>query len=342
MRISEEVLHALAGLSETDRSVLSVYLRTYGDWDLVDRFIEYESKKLVPFLTGNEKEYLDISLSLLNDFLIQKKSKGYNRPGLAFFADIGADFCEGLELSIPPEQLLAVSNEAIIAPLAFELDEYEPVGVILADASKARILIVAGQVMEDMNSLKAKIHHLSKVGGWSQMRYQRRRMKQVKHYAKQVVSDAVKVFEIDKVNRIFMAGNDRILTAIANELPKSIKNRVIGKIPWDLDAGDDEFIKRVAPIYEKVERESERKLLSIFVGELKRQGLASFGIENVRKALMFGQVDTLILDKSLDPAIQEELVNLAKDISSYVEFIETGSEIMSKIEGVGAMLRYKI
>ncbi|GAG96775.1 unnamed protein product, partial [marine sediment metagenome] len=217
MEITEKLLRQLAQLEQTDRTVLSVYLDLRRGWDAVKHFIDKESSRLLPLLNKEEKDYFETSLSFLFDYLTEKKRKNFHGPGLAFFADLGADFTEGVELTVAPVPLLAVDDEAIIHPLALQLDEYEPVGVIMIDASCTRILIVAGQVMEDMDGFCKKIHHLSKVGGWSQMRYQRRRDKQIQHFTRDVIDKASAIFNEERVNRIVIAGRNRMITALEQE-----------------------------------------------------------------------------------------------------------------------------
>jgi hypothetical protein len=201
MRLTEEVLDELARLAQTDRTVLSAYLALADGWEAATTFVEKESARLRPFLEEGELEYFEGSLAFFTDFVNEKKAQGYAGPGLAFFADLGADFVRGVELVMPPPPLLAVDGEAVIAPLALQLDEYQPVGVITVDASGAKIYIAAGLVAETEGSLREKIHHLSKVGGWSQMRYQRRRDKEVKRFAGEVAARAEEVFAEGDVAR---------------------------------------------------------------------------------------------------------------------------------------------
>ncbi len=341
MKITEELLRDLARLAETDRSVLSSYIDLRTGWDKAESALEKRAKKLRPLLTDNEKEYFDVSLSLLQEYLDEKKSTGYDGYGLAYFADIGADYSAGIELNGAVEQLLAVDDEAIIAPLALQLDEYEPVGVIMADGSGARIFIVSGQRIDEEGSLKTKIHHLSKVGGWSQMRYQRRRDNEIGHFAKETVAAAEAIFQREGVKRIIFAGRDRILKAIEEELPKQWRDAKVDILKWDLDSPDDEFLSRVRPAIERAEREQEKRVLDRFVGELRRGGLAMAGAEAVLAALALGQVDTLILNFSVERELTEELTSLAEAMSAHVEFVPSGNDVLDSAGGVGALLRYK-
>lgn len=342
MKVSEELLKELARLSETERTVLSTYLDLGKGWDPVRHFIEKESARLLPVLNTEEKDYLKTSLSFLSDYLNEKKAKRFQGPGIAFFADLGADFTRGIELTVPPEPLLAVDDEAIIHPLAFQLDEFEPIGVIMIDASGARILIAAGQTIEDIDSIRKKIHHLSKVGGWSQMRYQRRRDKQIKHFSKDIIDKAIEIFKEAGIKRIVIAGRNRMITALEQEFPRAWQDKIIAGVRWDLDISDNEFLQKIRPMFEQTEREQEKNLLLKLVAELRRGGLAIAGVKQTLKALKIGQVHTLLISKGLDFKTSEELTSYAEATGAYVEFVPEENKTLTKLGGAGALLRWKM
>ena len=340
--ISEELLRELTQLAQSERSILSVYLDLEQGWEKAEHFVAQESRRLLPVLEPQEREYFRTSVSLLTEYIKEKKQNGFNGPGIAFFVDLGADYLKGVELKMPPEPLLAVDKEAIIHPLALQYDEYEPIGVIMIDAHCARVLIVAGRSIDDMDRFCRNIHHLSKVGGWSQMRYQRRRLKQVQHFAKDVVEKASAIFTKARVRRVLIAGRDRMVTALENELGHSWQSKIITKMRWDLDAADMDFLKRIKPIMEQAERDEEKQLLQQLVNEIRRGGLGIGGVAEARSALKMAQVDTLFISKSLTFAVSEELTSLAKSTGASVEFVPKENKILADLGGVGALLRYKI
>ena len=348
MKLSEDVLRELARLAETERTVLSAYLTLAGGWDAAAAFVAKEAARLAPFLDAGERDYFEGSLSFLSDYITEKKAKGFAGPGLAFFADLGADFIRGVELVMPPAPLLAVDDEAVIAPLALQLDEYQPVGVITADAAGAKIYIAAGRVAEEEDSLREKIHHLSKVGGWSQMRYQRRRDKEVEHFAAEVARRAEKVFAEGDVSRVLLAGRDRMVAAVEEELSPAWRERVIGTVRWDLDASDDELLAKIRPVLEEAERDEEAKLLERYAGELRRGGLAVAGTAAAERALKMGAVDTLIIGKGFyetaagAPEVVEKLAGLAEATAAHVSFVPEEGGALARGGHVGALLRYKV
>lgn len=342
MRISKELLRELASLEQAGRTIVSAYLNLRLGWDKAEEELRTEIERLKPALTSEEAEFFDTSTEFIFDYFEKQRENNFAGPALAFFIDFGEGYSTGVELTIPHKTSVSADNQAIIMPLAMELDEYEPVGVIMADASGARISISSGSILDDIHAIDVKIHHLSKVGGWSQMRYQRRRDKQILHFAKDVAEAAVEIFREEKVNRILLAGRDRMVSAVEAELPQKWREMAVESIKWDLAVSDDEFMRKIAPALVRAEREQEEKILALFISEYRRGGLAKAGLNQVEKALELGQVDTLIVDSDLDSAILEELVSKAQTISAYVEFVPPRNAELTKLGGVGALLRYSL
>ena len=348
MKLTQDVLRELARLAQTDRTVLSAYLALADGWDAAADFIAKETARLTPFLDAAERDYFEGSLSFLSDYAAEKKAKGYAGPGLAFFADLGADFVRGVELVMPPPPLLAVDDEAVIAPLALQLDEYQPVGVITVDASGAKIFVAAGSVAEEEGSLRENIHHLSKVGGWSQMRYQRRRDKEVKRFAGEVAKRAEDVFAESDVRRVLLAGRDRMVAAVEEELSPAWRDRVVGTVRWDLDGSEDELLAKIRPVLEEAERDEGSRLLGRYAGELRRGGLAVAGAAAAERALQMGAVDTLLVGKGFyetaagAPEVVEKLTGLAEATGAHVSFVPAEGGALAQGGHVGALLRFRI
>lgn len=342
MRITEELLAELAALAETERSVLSLYLDLSAGWDRAKTFLERETSKLEPHLKPAERAALADSLEFARAEINERHAHGYDGPGLAVFCDLGADLVRAVELPAPPENRVVVDDEALIHPLAVQLDEYEPVGVIAVDATGARIYTAAGRTLEDRDSLSKQIKNLVKVGGWSQMRYQRRRAKQIKHLVVETVKRAERIFREEGVRRIVLVGRERMLADLERDLPKALKKRIIGRVAWDVGAGEDDLTGRLAEVLEAAEREQESELLGRFSGELRRGGLAVGGRSDVERSLTYGAVDVLLLDESVDAALAEELTGRAETTAAHVEHLPGRAEELKSHGGVGALLRFRV
>ncbi len=342
MQITEKLLSELAALAETERSVLSVYLDTSRGWDYAKQLFERELDKRRRDLSESERSKFDEALPFVRDAVNERHAGGYDGPGLAVFCDLGADYLETVELPAPPAQRVVVDDEALIHPLAVLLDEFEPVGVIAVDNTGARIYIAAGRALEESDSFRKQIKNLVKVGGWSQMRYQRRRAKQVKHLLVETAQRAERIFREEGIKRVALVGRQRMLGDLERELPKAVAGRIIGRIAWDVEAGEDDLLWRLGPLMEKAEREQEEALLEHFRGELRRGGLAAGGLEDVQRCLTYGSVDVLLLDEGVDAELAEELTGRAESTAAHVEHLPGRTDELAPHGGVGALLRFRV
>ncbi len=112
--------------------------------------------------------------------------------------------------------------------------------------------------------------------------------------------------------------------------------------------GINEAIK--TGIIEQITKENrvvyETNLIEKLFTEIKKDGLSTYGKDEVKNALQNGAVDRLLItDTMIRKDLGEELLKLAKENKSEFTIINTMHEAGKKMEGiggVGALLRFKI
>jgi len=112
--------------------------------------------------------------------------------------------------------------------------------------------------------------------------------------------------------------------------------------------GIQEGIKKgvVSSVVEGSRVEYETRLVERLLAEIGKGKLATYGKNEVKKALEIGAVDTLLVtDKMLRMQTCAELLDIAKSMNAKVAIISTANEAGEKLEslgGIAAILRYKI
>jgi peptide chain release factor subunit 1 len=336
------LLRAAAELSSPDRSVLTAYVDLSDGWDRAESVLDSRAAQVGRTLSKDEREALEVSVELVRERLAGYRAEGWRRPGLVVFVSLSHGSLVSLGLPRAPRPLVAVDDEAMVWQLALMLDGYEPVGVIVVDGSQARVLVAAGEISEEHPASRPQVRHLTKVGGWSQMRYQRRRDQDIRRAADELVVKAVEAFEEAGVGRVVPAGRDELMTAVEQRLPQRWSERVVGRIDWDLDAERRELLGEAHRAAERAERDQEQAALAGLVGELRRGGLAVSGVEDTRRALAWGAVKTLFLGPSCAVDVREELTSDAVTTSAQVEAIVEDGTPLDEAEGVAALLRFPV
>jgi protein pelota len=90
----------------------------------------------------------------------------------------------------------------------------------------------------------------------------------------------------------------------------------------------------------------ETNLIKKLFEEIRKNGLATYGIDEVKKAVSNGAVErVLIIDKIIRTEVGEQILKMAKENRSEFTIINTINEAGKELEGIGgigALLRYKI
>ena len=133
-----------------------------------------------------------------------------------------------------------------------------------------------------------------------------------------------------------------------------LKNGFFVKISHSDKTGINELIKRgiVDQVVKSNRISEETKLIEKFFEEIAKKNLAVYGINEVKKAVEYGAVETLLVSDSLINEYKEkekfhELDNLmasAEKNGAKVKIISTEHDAGERFEkiGIGALLRYKI
>ena len=82
--------------------------------------------------------------------------------------------------------------------------------VDVADNKKARIYLVSMAVAESGESVAGNVKNHVRKGGWSQQRYERRRDKQLLHYAREIVDALEGLHKEEPFRRILLVGSKEI------------------------------------------------------------------------------------------------------------------------------------
>jgi len=130
-------------------------------------------------------------------------------------------------------------------------------------------------------------------------------------------------------------------------LTTQLQDKVIGRVDiGDTDEhGLKELVQKAQDILASQEIIHEKKILDKFFETLgEKPEMAAYKEKDIRKALEYGAVDTLIISKELNKALSKELKKLADSTSSTIEIVSTDTpegDQFKKLSGVGATLRFR-
>ncbi|TSC72288.1 MAG: hypothetical protein G01um101438_606 [Parcubacteria group bacterium Gr01-1014_38] len=271
-----------------------------------------------------------------------------------------------------------VENRPSIRPLLFLLDQYERVGVIVADRNHARIFTLFLGEIEEIRRRTADTPRRHHQGGWKQMLFQRDIDGHIKAHVRATVREAVNLFGRDHLKRIVLGGGDETLGLLKTELPLRLHSLIAGTFLAEPHASDTELATAALALAHGAEIREEQQRVQELVDHLAHRPSfvrgphhpeAVSGIRETLRALSERRVRRLLIGRGIRMPgsvcdncsalctetrgrcpycsfslrlvldILEHAVERAQEQSADVEFV-TDNASLTAVGGVGAFLRF--
>jgi peptide chain release factor subunit 1 len=372
----KQLLERLLSFEPTPAPVISLYIDARVDQHGKRTFFPFVRKQL----TERSKSYENNSeerVSFEEDFVrIARYLESEIPPsvqGLAIFACSAAnDWFEVGHFDVPFERnRLFISDRPHLYPLARLNDQYRRYAVVLADTNRAQIFVfAAGHAIDRQAVENVKTKH-SKVGGWSQARYQRHERNYHLQHAKEVVEMLDKIARDEGIEQVILAGDDEtVIPLLREQMPKELEEKVIDALSLGIDTPEHELLEESLTAFRRHDSLTDMEKVERLLSEYRGDNLGVGGVAETLAALSNGQVEEMLIasnpesiqydqeevekvltlyrgdeplpDELDQRSVADELVRRANMLSSAtVTFIEDSTRL-ERMGGVGAFLRYRI
>jgi peptide chain release factor subunit 1 len=289
----------------------------------------------------------------------------------------------------PPEpihvQLYRCDSSFFLEPLEEMLEAKDTYGLVVMDGREATIAVLKGTQTKIVRKLNSTAHSkLHGKGGQSAKRFERLIEESIEKYYKRIGEAMDEVFLNTKDFRgIIIGGPGPAKEDFMKLSPFNYQLKVLGMVDtgYTEEYGVKELTEKAEPLIAEQEAVKEKLLVDRFIKEVVKDGLATYGEREVRKALESNQADMLLISEGLDVKrftaecsscgrreagisgepkecscggkmkvvgereLADELIELAESKNVKVEMVSTetaeGSQFLQGFKGVGAFLRYK-
>lgn len=291
--------------------------------------------------------------------------------GVAIYAELGGDRFDAFQFPVPVQNRLVVSERPAVGPLAQVLESYDHHGVVLLDRERVRILSVYLGTLLDEIEVYGTPHpaaHDIQVGGYSQMRYQRRKLEEMRHFFKEFAKEVEEFVKRYQPSDLIILGTEENVAKFREFLSDPVQAMIVYTGSMRVDEPTSEILARIEP-HLQAEREREsQELLERLRERVRQDYLATAGFQSTLVALQEGKVDTLIIAQDQEREggrctqcgfifgretercpydgspvengvdVVEEAIRIAEAQGADVEFVGPGE--VGDLAGVGALLRY--
>jgi peptide chain release factor subunit 1 len=299
-RALEDVVDRLASFEPGEQPVLSLYLDTRANQHGRDQFEPFLRKELSERgrtfgASSKQREAFEKDAQRIREWLGRELQP--SADGVAVFACSEQGLFEATQLDVPiAESRLVVAPQPFVYPLVQMIEQNPRYAALLADTNLARLYVFGLSTRlraETVQSPKTKGH---KVGGWSQMRFQRHIKDQYKKHAKEVVDVLARVVREESIDHVVLAGDEVVLPLLREQLPAEITAKVIDTLSLDIRTPEHEVLAQTLASLRRKDAETDAERVEEVFDEYRAGGLAVVGAAACLGALAIGQVHELLLD----------------------------------------------
>ena len=190
-----------------------------------------------------------------------------------------------------------------LEPLQSMIKPSRVYGLITIDKNEATIATLIGKRYEIIGRFTSGYSGKMRAGGQSAARFERLREEEELTFYKRIsekVNSAFLQYE-DKLMGLIIGGPGMTKTAFIETglIDHRLKKKIIGTIDTSYtdESGIREVVQKSEELLKDTDMMKERMLVTNFLGELAKDGLATYGEKEVMKALEMGQVETLLVSE---------------------------------------------
>jgi len=225
----------------------------------------------------------------------------------------------------------------------------EEFGLITMDKREATIGILRGTSIIVLDNMTSNVPGKIKAGGQSAARFSRLREGAAIEFYKRISERMNKEFLMKKdLKGIILGGPGPTKEEFQDYLNNELKKKLIAiqDITYTDESGLHHLVEKSTDVLAKEAVIEEKKIMQKFFETLgKEMDKVAYGMAEVRKALEFGAVDTLLVSEDLDEDVIEELEKKCEEYGTKLQLISNetreGKQLID-LGGIAALLRYAI
>jgi peptide chain release factor subunit 1 len=273
--------------------------------------------------------------------------------GVVIYTEPGGDWFEALQFPVPVQNRLVVANRPVIGPLAQVIESYRHYAVVLMDREHVRLLSVwLGTLLDEVEYSGDPLPppHDVQAGGYSQSRFQRRKLEETRHFFKEFTHEVEEFCKRYQPDDLVILGTDENVAKFREFLPDSLLQKVVYTGPMEVTERSAEVIQKLEPHIRATHELHSREVIEQVRDRVAHDYLATAGWQGTLTALQEGKVDTLVLaqDQSREGCrcgqcgfvFARELQACPYDGSQVLEEVDVAEEMVRMAEGQGVAISF--
>ena len=208
----------------------------------------------------------------------------------------------------PPERLPTkiywCDQTFVLEPLKAMIQEHDIYALIVLDAREASIGLLSGKSIKPLKNLDSTVPSKTVKGGMSAGRYDRLREDAINEFLSEIGDVANEILLKQEIKGLIIGGPGPVKERFAKGkyLNYMIANKLLGvkDTGYTGDFGLRELVERSEDLLKDSVIAREKAVMNRFFTELEKNGLVTYGLNEVKQAMEAGAVETLLISEGFD------------------------------------------
>ena len=297
--ITEDAIRELAAFRGREAPVTTCYLDVDGRRFI--RHLDYQHE--LELLLKSGREQANGSASVADDFrrIEDYVKRGFDRAsvrGLAFFSCSAHDLWEVVPVPVPVRSSIVVNSAPAVGQLELLVQDYEPMGVLLADRQRARLFVFDMGELVERSELIDELPRDYDERGHSDQGHARERnhVEELAHqHLRHAAEVAFRLYQAHGFSHFAIGAPDAIAHELEGCLHPYLRERLCGRISVPVGSPIEDIRAAAIDLEIEVDREREATLVARLRDAIGAGHRAVAGLDAVLRALHERRVEHLVV-----------------------------------------------
>lgn len=300
--ISADVVRELANVESNGKPVISCYLNVDGRARVRPVDYERELDRLVRRAKSDGSIASEVSGDI--DRIATFVRGGLDRStvrGLAVFASSSIDLWTVVHLPVPVHSRLTVGASPALAQLESVAQQLQPIGVMLVDRQRTRILVFEGGELIDRSESLDELPRDYDDRGQAERGDVSGHVEELAHqHLRHAAKVAFEVFQSHAVGRVTLGGTAEAIREVESELHPYLRERLVPELKLSVNASVDEIRTAMLDIEAQSERAEEAAAVARLRDAVGAGAKGVAGLAGTLTALSERRVEQLLVSEGFE------------------------------------------
>lgn len=207
---------------------------------------------------------------------------------------------------IPPVpvgvQFYRCESQFVLEPLLELVNARDRYGIVVLDGKEATVALLDGKQIKVIKQVHSTAHAKTHKGGQSSQRFGRLREEGIEYFYSRIAEAMDSYLQVKNFKGVIVGGPGPTKESFLRDAVINYQLKILGVVDtgYTDEYGVREAMNKAEDILSEHEATRERKVLEEFMKEISKNGMATYGFDQIKQALTSGQASEFLVSEELE------------------------------------------